>query len=160
MGGVASISPPSKTRPFSLFIHSYTRWVYDKWRFGVRYIKCVQTINTYIFRLNDPQKRAIPLTPSAFGARAGRNISLLFSFYLFLYCRYCTISFIYLLYNNSKKTCDISNKDIYYIYNKSTWTCTIRIYFLLNKGINLKYMSLMIHINYYNILIIKRTICP
>ena len=39
---------------------------------------------------------------------------ILFSFYiyLFLYCRYYTISFIYLLYNDFKKTCDISNKDI------------------------------------------------
>ena len=122
-GGVASISPPPNSPPFIGFIHSYTRWVYDKWRFIVKYIRYVQTLNTYIYSpigrtsgLNDPQKRAISFLFRLQGAR--RNTSL-FSFYIFLYCRYYTISFIYLLYNDFKKTCDISNKDIY-IYNKST----------------------------------------
>lgn len=51
--------------------------------------------------------------PSAIGARGGtHSFFFLFSFYLFLYCRYYTISLYTYYIMTSKKTCDISNKKI------------------------------------------------
>ena len=92
--------------------------------------------------------------PSERNWRAGRNTSFLCRYLLYIIaqfqsCLYC----IYYIIMTSKKRVISLIKILYDYILRVHRICTIRIY-------TIGYMSLIIHINYYNILIITGTFCP
>lgn len=115
MGGMASISPPPKQRPFCGFIHSYTRWVYDKMQGIIKYMNYVQTINIYIFRLHDPRKRAIPFPQAQLARGAGRNISFVDFYPSFIIAQFQSCLYIYYINNSKKRVISLIKIFIMYI---------------------------------------------
>ena len=102
--------------------------------------------------LNDPQKRAIPSLRAQLAR--GRNISFFLFIFIYFFIVDITQSHLYTYYIMTSKKRVISLIKILYDYILRVHRiCTIRIY-------TLGYMSLIIHINYYNILIITGTFCP
>ena len=106
------------------------------------------------------EKRAIPSLRAQLARGRGRNTSFLRNTSLFVdillsiiaqfqSCLYC----IYYIIMTSKKRVISLIKILYDYILRVHRICTIRIY-------TLGYMSLIIHINYYNILIITGTFCP
>lgn len=100
----------------------------------------------------DPRKTCNIHPPSAIGARAGRNTSFFFLF-IYFFIVDITQSHLYTYYIMTSKKRVISLIKIFMYIIRVHRICTIRIY-------TLGYMSLIIHINYYNILIITGTFCP
>lgn len=94
--------------------------------------------------------------PSAIGARGGTHSFLFFLSFLFIYFFIVDITqshlYTYYIMTSKKRVISLIRKLYDYILRVHR-ICTIRIY-------TLGYMSLIIHINYYNILIITGTFCP
>ena len=85
----------------------------------------------------------------------GRNIYLSFFFFIYFFIVDITQSHLYTYYiiiTLKKRVISLIKISIMYIFRVHEY--------VRYEYIHLVYMSLMIHINYYNILIIKRTICP
>lgn len=92
--------------------------------------------------------------PSAIGARGGTHSFFFFFLFIYFFIVDITQSHLYTYYiMTSKKRVISLIKKLYDYILRVHRICTIRIY-------TLGYMSLIIHINYYNILIITGTFCP